>query len=109
MRLSKVVRQIRNYIHLNFHKVWINIRGAIRVFRNNINLRISFFYSFNSSKYNLSILNASVDGMKLLHINFCKYSQNYKHFFEIILNYILYLFTLFIIYYIFLIKYNLIF
>ena len=37
--LSKVVQRVRNYMHLNFCKVWMNIRGAIRVFRNGTDFR----------------------------------------------------------------------
>jgi hypothetical protein len=44
--LSKVVQKVRNYLHINFRKVWINIREVIHIFHNNTNSR-KFFYSFS--------------------------------------------------------------
>src|SRR5438067_10919363 len=40
--LNKVVQRVRNYMHLDFCKVWMNIRGAIRVFRNGTDFRTTF-------------------------------------------------------------------
>src|SRR2546427_6019470 len=54
--LSKVVQRVRNYMHLNFCKVWMNIRGAIRVFRNGTDFRTTFSIRSVTSARNFGTL-----------------------------------------------------
>ena len=54
--LSKVVQQVRNYLYLNFYKVWMNIRGAIRVFRNGTDFRTTFSIRSVTSERNFGTL-----------------------------------------------------
>src|SRR5204863_451454 len=42
--LSKVVQRVRNYLQLDFQKVWINTCEDFRSFINGTNLRIYFFF-----------------------------------------------------------------
>src|SRR5207248_6274431 len=52
--LSKVVQRVRNYLQLDFQKVWINTCGDFRSFINGTNLRI--FFPCNTSEINFSTL-----------------------------------------------------
>src|SRR6266498_3582923 len=54
--LIKVVQRVRNYMHLDFYKVWMNIRGAIRVFRNGTDFRTTFSIRSVTSERNFGTL-----------------------------------------------------
>src|SRR6266480_7630062 len=54
--LSKVVQRIRNYMHLDFYKVWMNIRGAIRVFCNGTDFHTTFSIRSVTSERNFGTL-----------------------------------------------------